>query len=133
MAIQPATGELWCVVNERDELGDNVPFDYVTEVKEGGFYGWPWYYIGGNQDPRQKGEARPTSKDKVTVPDVLFQAHSAPLSIAFYDGDQFPRRVPRRRLRRPARLVEPRRSGPATRSCGCCSRTASRPASTRTS
>ena len=87
--IQPATGSLWCAVNERDELGDNVPFDYATEVKEGAFYGWPWYYIGNNKDPRPKSE-RPDLADKVRVPDVLFQAHSAPLGLTFYDGDNFP-------------------------------------------
>ncbi|TPJ55674.1 MULTISPECIES: sorbosone dehydrogenase family protein [unclassified Mesorhizobium] len=85
MAIQPAAGALWCVVNERDALGDNVPFEYATEVKEGAFYGWPWYYIGDNEDPRHKG-ARPDLAGKVTVPDILMQAHSAPLNIAFYDG-----------------------------------------------
>ena len=63
--------------------------DYATHVEQGAFYGWPWYYIGGNEDPRHKGE-RPDLEGKVTVPDVLFQAHSAPLGIAFYDGDQFP-------------------------------------------
>lgn len=89
MTVQPATGELWCVVNERDALGDNLPPDYATSVKEGAFYGWPWYYIGGNEDPRHKGE-RPDLADKVTVPDVLFQAHSAPLGITFYEGDAFP-------------------------------------------
>ena len=57
--------------------------------EEGAFYGWPWYYIGGNEDPRHQGE-RPDLEGQVTVPDVLFQAHSAPLGIAFYDGDQFP-------------------------------------------
>ena len=56
MTVQPATGQLWCVVNERDELGDNVPFEYATAVKEGAFYGWPWYYIGSNEDPRRKGQ-----------------------------------------------------------------------------
>ena len=89
MTIQPATGKLWCVVNERDELGDNVPFEYATTVDEGAFYGWPWYYIGNHQDPRHAGERRDLAK-KVTVPDVLIQAHSAPLNIAFYQGDSFP-------------------------------------------
>ncbi len=89
MDIQPATGALWCAVNERDEFGDNVPFDYATEVKEGEFYGWPWFYIGNNKDPRPKSE-RPDLADKVTVPDVLFQAHSAPLGLTFYDGENFP-------------------------------------------
>jgi glucose/arabinose dehydrogenase len=89
LTIQPATGQPWCVVNERDELGDNTPFEYATSVKEGSFYGWPWYYIGGHEDPRHKAE-RPDLKDQVTVPDVLMQAHSAPLQIAFYQGDDFP-------------------------------------------
>lgn len=89
MAIQPANGRLWCVVIERDGLGDNTPFDYATRVKEGAFYGWPWYYIGNREDPRHKGQ-RPDLKGKVTIPDVLFQAHSSPLQIVFYDGDDFP-------------------------------------------
>lgn len=89
LTLQAATGALWCVVNERDGLGDNTPFDYATRVSEGGFYGWPWYYIGANEDPRRRGE-RPDLADQVTVPDVLFQAHSAPLGIAFYDGAAFP-------------------------------------------
>ncbi len=89
LTVQPATGELWCAVNERDEIGDDVPLEYATHIKEGAFYGWPWFYIGGNEDPHHKGE-RPDLKDKVTVPDVLIEAHSAPLQIAFYDGDSFP-------------------------------------------
>jgi glucose/arabinose dehydrogenase len=89
MAIAPGTGDLWCATNERDGLGDDVPPDYVTRVREGAFYGWPWYYIGANEDPRHNGE-RPDLKDKVTVPDVLLQAHSAPLGMTFYDGGQFP-------------------------------------------
>jgi glucose/arabinose dehydrogenase len=89
LTVQPATGHLWCAVNERDEIGDDVPFEYATQVKEGAFYGWPWFYIGGNEDPHHKGE-RPDLQDKVTLPDVLIEAHSAPLQIAFYDGDSFP-------------------------------------------
>jgi glucose/arabinose dehydrogenase len=89
ITIQPATGLPWCVVNERDELGDNTPFEYATAVKDSSFYGWPWYYIGSNEDPRHKG-ARPDLKSKVTVPDVLMQAHSAPLQIVFYEGNDFP-------------------------------------------
>ena len=89
MTIQPATGRLWCVVNERDELGDDTPFEYATEVQPGAFYGWPWYYIGANEDPRHKGK-QPELKNRVTVPSVLMQAHSAPLQIAFYDADAFP-------------------------------------------
>jgi glucose/arabinose dehydrogenase len=89
IAIHPTTGDLWCATNERDLLGDDLPPDYVTRVREGAFYGWPWYYIGGNQDPRHK-DARNDLKDKVTVPDVLIQSHSAALEITFYDGDHFP-------------------------------------------
>lgn len=89
LTVEPATGELWCAVNERDELGDDVPFEYATHVEKGAFYGWPWFYIGGNEDPRHKG-ARPDLKDQVTVPDVLIEAHAAPLQMIFYDGDNFP-------------------------------------------
>jgi glucose/arabinose dehydrogenase len=89
VTIQPATGLPWCVVNERDELGDNTPFEYATAVKDSSFFGWPWYYIGSNADPRHKG-ARSDLKGKVTVPDVLMQAHSAPLQIVFYEGNDFP-------------------------------------------
>jgi glucose/arabinose dehydrogenase len=89
IAFYPGSGQLWTTTNERDELGDNLPPDYVTRVKPGGFYGWPWFYIGGNQDPRHKGE-QDQLKDKVAVPDVLLQPHSAPLGLAFYTGTQFP-------------------------------------------
>jgi glucose/arabinose dehydrogenase len=89
LGVQPGTGALWCVVNERDGLGDNLPPDYATRVTEGAFYGWPWYYLGDHQDPRHKGE-RPDLAKSVTTPDVLIQAHSAPLGIAFYEADQFP-------------------------------------------
>ncbi|MEJ0017818.1 MAG: PQQ-dependent sugar dehydrogenase [Acetobacteraceae bacterium] len=88
-AIRPGSDELWCVVNERDGLGDDLPPDYATSVREGGFYGWPWYYIGEHEDPRLKGQ-RPDLAGRMTVPDVLIQPHSAPLGIAFYDGTQFP-------------------------------------------
>jgi len=89
IAIDPSTGTLWTSVNERDELGDNLAPDYITSVKDGGFYGWPWYYIGGNQDPRHEGK-HPELKDKVIVPDVLLQSHSASLEMVFYDGNMFP-------------------------------------------
>jgi glucose/arabinose dehydrogenase len=90
IAIQPETGELWCSVNERDELGDNLVPDYITHVQEGGFYGWPWYYMGDHQDPRQKGK-HPELKSKVIVPDVLLQPHNASLEMTFYEGNQFPK------------------------------------------
>jgi hypothetical protein len=83
LTVQPGTGDLWCTVNERDLLGDNLVPDYSTRVREGGFYGWPWYYLGAHEDPRLKGD-RPDLIDKVTVPDVLYQAHSAALNLTFY-------------------------------------------------
>ena len=89
LAIQPQSGTPWCSTNERDGLGDNLVPDYVTRVREGAFYGWPWFYIGGNEDPRHAG-TRPDLKDKVTVPDVLLQAHSASLGLTFYQGSNFP-------------------------------------------
>jgi glucose/arabinose dehydrogenase len=88
MAIAP-NGTLWCSTNERDDLGNDLPPDYVTRVREGSFFGWPWYYIGGNEDPHHRG-ARPDLKNKVTLPDVLIEAHSASLGMAIYDGSQFP-------------------------------------------
>jgi glucose/arabinose dehydrogenase len=89
LAIQPETGELWCSVNERDALGDNLVPDYITHVQDGGFYGWPWFYIGDHQDPRHAGK-HPELKDKVIVPDVLLQPHNASLELTFYEGKQFP-------------------------------------------
>jgi len=89
IAIHPETGELWASVNERDGLGDDLVPDYITHVSEGGFYGWPWYYIGPNQDPRHSG-SHPELRQKVLVPDVLLQAHSASLQMVFYTGTQFP-------------------------------------------
>jgi glucose/arabinose dehydrogenase len=89
IAVHPTSGELWTSVNERDRLGDNLVPEYITRVKEGGFYGWPWYYIGGNQDPRHAGK-HPELKDKVIVPDVLIQPHNASLQLMFYEGKQFP-------------------------------------------
>ncbi len=89
LAVSPQTGELWASVNERDLLGDNLPPDYITHVQEGGFYGWPWYYIGSHQDPRHAGK-HPELRDKVIVPDVLLQPHNASLELTFYEGEQFP-------------------------------------------
>ncbi len=89
IAINPMTGELWCSVNERDGLGNNLVPDYITHVQPGGFYGWPWYYMGNHQDPRLEGK-RPDLKGKVITPDVILQAHSASLQMMFYDGAQFP-------------------------------------------
>jgi glucose/arabinose dehydrogenase len=90
IGVNPETGELWCSVNERDELGDNLAPDYVTHVQQGGFYGWPWYYIGAHPDPRLEGK-HPELKDKVLIPDVLLQPHNASLGFTFYEGSQLPK------------------------------------------
>jgi glucose/arabinose dehydrogenase len=86
LTLQSQTGEIWCSTNERDMLGDNLVPDYITHVQEGHFYGWPWYYIGDHVDARMSKSARPDLKGKVTVPDVLIQAHSAAVEIEFYDA-----------------------------------------------
>jgi glucose/arabinose dehydrogenase len=89
LALNPITGELWCSVNERDGLGNNLVPDYITHVQEGGFYGWPWWYMGGHPDPRLEGK-HPELKDKVITPDVILQPHNASLQMTFYEGKQFP-------------------------------------------
>ena len=91
LAWQPMTNRLWTVVNERDQLGDDVVPDFFTSVRDGGFYGWPYSYIGQHYDPRYVG-AQPELVKKAIVPDVLITAHSAPVGMAFYTGDQFPPR-----------------------------------------
>ena len=83
LAVNPQTGDLWVSTNERDALGDNLVPDYITRVREGGFYGWPWYYMGDHEDPRHAGE-RPDLAGRITVPDVLLQSHSASLEMTFY-------------------------------------------------
>ncbi|MDB4982819.1 MAG: L-sorbosone dehydrogenase [Myxococcales bacterium] len=89
IAISPRTGALWASVNERDELGDELVPDYVTHVVDGGFYGWPWFYLGAHEDPRRAGE-HPELAHRALVPDVLLPSHSASLALAFYGGEQFP-------------------------------------------
>jgi glucose/arabinose dehydrogenase len=89
LALEPTTGELWTTVNERDELGDDLPPDYFTSLKDGGFYGWPYSYIGDNVDPRVKPQ-KPELVARAIIPDVLLGAHVAPLQFAFYTGKQFP-------------------------------------------
>jgi glucose/arabinose dehydrogenase len=91
MALQPETGNLWVSVNERDTLGDDLVPDYITSVKDGGFYGWPYSYIGSNYDPEHQGKM-PDLVSKAIVPDVLLPAHSAAVGITFYTGTQFPQR-----------------------------------------
>ena len=89
LAFNPTTKRLWSAVQERDRLGDDLVPDYVTEIKDGGFYGWPFSYVGQNVDPRRRGE-RPDLVRQAIVPDVLIQAHSAVLGLTFYTGNMFP-------------------------------------------
>ncbi len=89
LAVHAVTGDLWCSTNERDGLGDDLVPDYITRVRRGGFYGWPWFYLGDHEDPRHPGE-RPELAGTVAVPDVLLQAHSASLQMTFYDAKAFP-------------------------------------------
>jgi glucose/arabinose dehydrogenase len=91
LALQPATNTLWTAVNERDNIGDDLPPEYTTSVKDGGFYGWPYSYIGSHVDVRVP-QREPDLVKRAIVPDVLIPAHSAPLGIAFYTGMQFPQR-----------------------------------------
>ena len=88
LAFEPVTGKLWANVNERDYLGDDLVPDFLTGVQDGGFYGWPYYYLGAHHDPRLP--KKPELNDRIIVPDVLFQSHSAPLGLCFYQGEQFP-------------------------------------------
>ena len=90
LAWNPVTGQLWTAVNERDGLGDDLVPDYVTSVKDGGFYGWPYAYIGSNEEPRLKGK-RPDLVAKAIVPDVLVEPHAAALGLTFYNGRMFPK------------------------------------------
>ena len=89
MGLAPGTNELWTVVNERDELGDNLVPDYLTRVKEGGFYGWPYAYYGPNEDPRLKGQ-EPDLVKQTLIPDMSMGAHTASLGLAFYNQKAFP-------------------------------------------
>ncbi len=91
LAWQPGTDILWTAVNERDTLGDDLVPDYITSVQDGGFYGWPYSYIGTHPDPEHVGK-RPDLVENAIVPDVLITAHSAALGVTFYEGTQFPER-----------------------------------------
>lgn len=86
LAIHPKSADVWCTTNERDGLGDDLVPDYTAHVCEGAFYGWPWYHLGSHEDPRHAGE-RPDLAGKVTLPGVFFQAHSASLTLAFYETE----------------------------------------------
>jgi len=89
LGIEPVTGAVWVSVNERDELGDDLPPDYFTSLQDGGFYGWPYSYIGSNVDPRVKPQ-KPDLVTKAIIPDVLLGAHVAPLQFTFYTAREFP-------------------------------------------
>ena len=89
VAFEPKTKELWTSCNERDALGNNLVPDYTTHVEDGGFYGWPWYYMGKHQDPRLP-NSHPDLLARVITPDIIIQPHSAPLGFTFYTGEQFP-------------------------------------------
>jgi len=91
MGWAPGTKTLWTVVNERDELGDNLVPDYLTSVKRGGFYGWPYSYYGQHIDPRVK-ETKPELVKKSIVPDVDLGSHTASLGLAFYTLNAFPKK-----------------------------------------
>ena len=113
MTLQPGTGEVWCAVNERDALGDDLVPDYATRVHEGAFYGWPWYYLGNHEEPRLAGE-RPDLAGKTTNPDVLFTSHSAAVNIKFYTApngaSRFPQSYRGCAVCGAARVLEPRRA-----------------------
>ena len=89
IGFYPGTRDLYVTVNERDGLGDNLPPDFFTRIDQGDFFGWPYAYIGHHPDPTF-GSKRPDLVSKTKTPDVLFQAHSAPLGFVFYEGSQFP-------------------------------------------
>jgi glucose/arabinose dehydrogenase len=89
LAFQPETGQLWALVQERDGLGDNLPNDYLIRVQQGGFYGWPYTYIGKHPQPGFASLA-PDKVETSITPDLLFRAHSSLLDLVFYEGDQFP-------------------------------------------
>jgi glucose/arabinose dehydrogenase len=126
LAVNPKTGELWCSVNERDGLGNNLVPDYITHVEEGGFYGWPWWYMGGHQDPRLPG-SHPELKEKVITPDVILQPHNASLQMTFYEGKQFPDEYQGDILRRRTWLMEPVAAVPDMKSFAYrCTRLATR-------
>jgi len=91
MDFEPTTGALWTAVNERDELGDDLVPDYMTSVREGGFYGWPYSYFGGHVDTRVKPQ-RPELVSRALVPDYALGPHTASLGLTFYRGQAFPDR-----------------------------------------
>ena len=107
LRFYPGTDDLWAAVQERDGLGEDLVPDYFTRIAKARFYGWPYAYIGRNEDPRIT-EKRPDLVDKTIVPDVILAPHVAVLDFIFYTGKQFPAAVPRRRIPGKPRLLEPR-------------------------
>lgn len=89
LAFEPRSKALWAAVQERDRMGDDLVPDYLTQVREGAFYGWPFAYVGPNEDPRHVGE-RPDLVKQTVVPDVLLESHSAVMGLVFYQGTRFP-------------------------------------------
>ena len=132
LTFEPQSGALWAVVNERDELGPDLVPDYMTSVKDGAFYGWPYSYYGQHVDPRVKPQ-RPDLVAKAIPPDYALSSHVAPLGLAFYTGDQPAGILSRRRLRRRARQLEPRRAERLQGRVRAVHATASRAARRRTS
>ena len=106
MGWEPHSGALWTAVNERDELGSDLVPDYLTSVKDGAFYGWPFSYWGQHVDDRVKPQ-RPDLVAKAIAPDYGLGSHTASLGLAFAQGTSLPARYRERRVHRPARLVEP--------------------------
>src|SRR5262249_33658532 len=129
-AFHPETGELWAVVQERDGLGDNLPSDYLIRVQQGGFYGWPYAYIGKHPMPGFANLA-PDKVEATITPDLLFQAHSSVLDLIFYEGEQFPPEYKGSLF--VAFKGSWNRSVPTARSCASRSRTAAPRAGTRIS
>ena len=123
MTVQPATGALWCAVNERDMLGDDLVPDYATRVKEGAFYGWPWYYMGNYEDPRLKGRSSGPGRQGHACPMCrsprIRQRRTSSSTPRPSGSSAFPKEYAEMGIRGAARFVEPRHSAPATRSCDC--------------
>ena len=129
LAFHPQTGDLYALVQERDGLGDLVPSDYLIRVQEGGFYGWPYAYIGKHPQPGFANRA-PDKVQATITPDLLFEAHSSVLDLVFYEGNQFPPEYKGHAfvaLKGSWNRIEPT----AIRSCACHSRTADLKASMR--
>jgi len=131
LALNPDTGDLWALAQERDGLGDNLPSDFLIRVQQGGFYGWPYACIGKHPQPGFANLA-PDKVEATITPNLLFTAHSSLLDLVIYEGDQFPAEY-KGSLFVALKGSWNARSRPATRSCGCRSRTEGLKAITRIS